>query len=545
MKGTRRARQVGLTGVAIAALLLSLDGIRPTPGLAQQAAQPASTAPADQLLKAEEIEALVAPIALYPDTLLSQVLIASTYPLEVVQAERWLSENKKLKGDALKVAIDKQQWDDSVKALAATPDVLSMMNSKLDWTKKLGDAVLAQQPDVMDAIQRLRGKAKANNKLESTKEQKVTVQQQQGREVVVIEPTEPNTVYVPYYDPAVVYGDWPYADYPAYDFPPPPYLAGGLIATGIAFGAGYALGRWASGANFWGGGINWGNRNIAVNRPVNINNIGNTWQHNPAHRQGVKYSNANVQQRFGGNQRAGAQDRTDFRGRSGEQVLKPGGADRGDRPGAADRAGAGDRPGADQRAGAGDRAGSKGGDRAGSKGGDRASAQRPSGDRGKADRPSGGKGQAASRPKGESRPQPRREAALNVSSGRSANMASQRGHASVGARPMPSGGAMRGGGGGAMRGGGGGRRSDAALKQDVRLLGEIGSHVGFYRFRYYGDERVYVGVLAQEVQSVRPDAVRRGDDGYLRVSYQQLGVSFETYESWLAHGARVPHLSRH
>ena len=159
------------------------------------------------LLKPEQLEALVAPIALYPDELLANVLAASTYPLEVVQADRWVKANKNLKGDALKAAVDKQAWDDSVKALASTPDVLAMMSDKIDWTKNLGDAVLAQQPDVMDAIQRLRAKAQANNKLVTNKQQKVSVQQQENKEVIVIEQAQPDTMYVPYYDPATVYGD--------------------------------------------------------------------------------------------------------------------------------------------------------------------------------------------------------------------------------------------------------------------------------------------------------------------------------------------------
>src|SRR5215475_7832911 len=129
----------------------------------QPASTPASTS-SDQLLKPEQLDALVSPIALYPDTLMAEVLMASTYPLEVVQAARWLEENKALKGDALKTALDQQGWDDSVKSLIATPSALNMMSSKLDWTQKLGDAVLAQQTDVMDSIQRLRARADANNK---------------------------------------------------------------------------------------------------------------------------------------------------------------------------------------------------------------------------------------------------------------------------------------------------------------------------------------------------------------------------------------------
>jgi Protein of unknown function (DUF3300)/Chaperone of endosialidase len=544
-------------------------------GAMAQAPSPPAAAASQQQYKAEELDALVAPIALYPDTLLALVLMASSYPLEVVQADRWAKDNKGLKGDALKAAVDKQSWDSSVKSLAATPDVLAMMSTKLDWTQKLGDAVLAQQPDVMDAVQRMRSKAHANKKLDSTKEQKVTVKQEQNKQVIVIEPTDPNTVYVPYYNPAVVYGAWPYPAYPPYYFPAPGYIAAGVVATGLAFGAAYALGRWASGGNYWGGGVAWGNNNINVNRPVNINNIGNNWQHNSAHRHGVKYNNAALQQKFGGNNiRGGSEGRMDFRGRGGEQVLRPGG----DRPGGGDRGpGAGDRgPGGD-RAGAGDR-GRPGGDRPGAGdrgrpgGGDRPAAgdrgrpggDRPSaGDRGPGNRPSAGD---RGRPGGGSRPSagaggPRRDAAFgNMGSGRAANIQSARGQASFGGRGGMSGGfggggPRMGGGGGGFRGGGGGggfrggggggrggggRRSDIALKHDITLLGHLHNGIGFYRFAYNGSDKAYVGVMAQEVQTVMPEAVVRGRDGYLRVSYDKLGVTFQTYDRWIASGAQVP-----
>ena len=305
-------------------LLLTLLIVLPF-GVAAQSPtpQPAAPAPSQQLLKPEELDALLAPIALYPDTLLSLILMASTYPLEVVQAERWASQNASLKDDQLKAAMDKQPWDESVRSLVATPSVLSMMSTKLDWTQRLGDAVLAQEADVMDAVQRLRAKAQANKKLPSTKQQTVTVSQVQQRQVISIAPTEPNTVYVPYYDPGVVYGDWPYAAYPPYYFAPPGYIASGVIATGIAFGAGYALGRWATGGNYWGGGVNWGGNNLTINRPVNINNIGNNFQHRPEHRHGVRYNNPGVQQRFGSARPGGSQARTDFRGHSGKQVSQP------------------------------------------------------------------------------------------------------------------------------------------------------------------------------------------------------------------------------
>jgi hypothetical protein len=204
----------------VAVLILALFVWIPVAAIAQTPATPttpAATSPStDQLLKPEQLDALVAPIALYPDNLLSLVLMASTYPLEVVQADRWVREHKNLKGEQQKTEVDKQAWDESVKSLVATPDVLSMMSKKLDWTLKLGDAVLAQQADVMDAIQRLRTKAEANNKLTSTKQQTVTKRQEQGRQVIAIEPTDPETIYVPYYDPAVVYGAWPYPEYPPY-----------------------------------------------------------------------------------------------------------------------------------------------------------------------------------------------------------------------------------------------------------------------------------------------------------------------------------------
>src|SRR6185437_3326046 len=223
------------------ALLLLVIPLGPFAAWAQTQA-PAAAPSSNQLLKSEELEALVAPIALYPDDLLSLVLMASTYPLEVVQAERWVSQNKSVTGDALKSAVDKQGWDASVKSLVATPDVLTMMGSKLDWTQKLGDAVLAQQPDVMDAIQRLRARAQTNDMLKTTPQQVVQVTQQpSGQKVITIQSASPDTVYVPYYDPNVVYGSWPYQEYPAYSWGYPGYIGAGVIAAGIGFGTGYLV----------------------------------------------------------------------------------------------------------------------------------------------------------------------------------------------------------------------------------------------------------------------------------------------------------------
>ena len=158
--------------LAAVLLILPQTVLAQAPAQTSPPAQPASTS-SQQLLSDAQLDALVAPIALYPDALLSEILMASTYPLEVVEADRWVQDNKNLKGDALKDAVTKQSWDDSVKSLVATPSVLDMMNQKLSWTQQLGDAVLAQQPDVMDAIQRLRTKAQANNKLVSNQQQTV------------------------------------------------------------------------------------------------------------------------------------------------------------------------------------------------------------------------------------------------------------------------------------------------------------------------------------------------------------------------------------
>jgi hypothetical protein len=518
--------------------------------LAQGASAPANAAPAAQsapLLKAEELEQVVAQIALYPDALLSQVLMASTYPLEVVSADRWVKANKNLKGEQLKTAAAQQPWEDSVKALTATPTVLDLMSQKLDWTQKLGDAVLAQQADVMDAIQRLRTKADAQNNLKTTKEQKVTkTTSQQGKQVIVIEPANPEVIYVPTYNPAVVYGSWPYPAYPPYAYPPyGGYLAGGLIGFGLGVAVGAA----------WGGGFGWGNNNINISRNVNIGQVGNNWNHKVEHRGGVRYNNKDVANRMGKGGDRGAQNRMDFRGRGGDQVLRPGN----DRLGGGDRAGAGNRPGGD-RPTAGNRP--AGGDRGGA-------GSRPGGDRaGAGNRPGGGdRASAGNRASGGNRPSAggggRDNALGNIGGGRGAMAQSSRGHQSLGGGGLGGrggggglsaggggrggfsgggGGGFRGGGGGGggRGGGGGGRRSDIALKHDIELLGVLDSGLGFYRFAYHGSDKAYVGVMAQEVQAAMPSAVTRDREGYLRVRYEQIGVKFQTYDQWLSSGARIP-----
>jgi hypothetical protein len=473
--------------------------VRAQDGLPQQAISER------QLLNPAQLDALVAPIALYPDTLLAELLIASTYPLEVVQAERWVRGNT-LKDDQLKAALDKQSWDDSVKSLAATPSVLEMMSRQLDWTQKLGDAVLAQQPAVMEAIQRMRAKAYENKKLSSTKEQIVVVRQQDSKQHIVIEPAAPEVLSVPYYNPSVVYGEWSYSDDPPYYFPPPDYIPAAIIGTGIGFGAGYLLGRWTSGGNYWGGGIHWGGGDIDINRPIDPNRprVGHHWRHDPAHRRGIRYNNAKVSERFGaGNARTGRDMRNTVNNAGDGLPAK--------RPqNVANRAERKSRP---AKAGAARSAAVK--------------ARRPAG------RPSHAavrarQGQHARRVHTRSRPP------SFASIGRS--------RGGFGGGPRFAGGGFRGGG---FRGGGrGGRRSDIRLKRDIALLGYLDNGLGYYRFTYRGSGKAYVGVIAQEVRRIRPGAVWRGRDGYLRVSYSALGLKLQTYDRWIASGANLPRTAK-
>ena len=253
-------------------------------------------------LNNQQIEQMVAPIALYPDPLISQILMAATYPLEVVEAARWSKENPKVTGQALEDAMQKQSWDPSVKALTAVPETLAMMNDQLKWTQDLGDAFLAQQSDVLDAVQRLRARADAAGNLKTTPQQKVVRTNRPAgspagapAQAYVIEPTNPNEYYVPIYDPGVVYGAWPYETYRPFYWYPPGYVAAGVFGFATAAVVGAAI---------WGN-VNWWNRRVGVN--VNRYNsfnrtriTSNTWSHNAAHRHGVAYNNPRVAQQFGG-----------------------------------------------------------------------------------------------------------------------------------------------------------------------------------------------------------------------------------------------------
>ncbi len=216
---------------------------------------------------------MLAPIALYPDELLTQTLMASTYPLQVVAASRWLEKdnNKDLKGDTLAKALDRETWDPSVKSLVPFPQIIAMMNGDLEWTQQLGYAVATQQAAVLDSIQRLRRQAQKAGSLKTTEQQRVVVRE----ENVVIQPADPETVYVPVYNPTEVYGEWPYPSYPPVYIPPQPayYPPGYALGAGLAFAAGAAVvgGLWGWARPGWNTGsvsINAARyNNINVNRP--------------------------------------------------------------------------------------------------------------------------------------------------------------------------------------------------------------------------------------------------------------------------------------
>ncbi len=303
----------------------------------QSVAQGGGDDPQQKKLSKEELAQLVAPIALYPDDLVVQILMASTYPLEIVQADRWVRQHKELKGDAMAKALEKESWDPSVKSLVNFPSVLAAMSEKLDVTSKLGDAFLAQQKDVMATIQELRRKAYDAGNLKSAKEQKVVVE----KETIVIQPASPEVVYVPSYSPTVVYGAWAYPAYPPYYYYPPPppayppyYFAAG-VAVGVAWG--YAWGN----CNWHGGSVNYNvNQNININNNINRNNYvkpsdgrpgqggQGTWQHDPSHRQGVAYKDKATAQKYGQSPARSAEGRREARG-FGDGRGGPSGQDRG------------------------------------------------------------------------------------------------------------------------------------------------------------------------------------------------------------------------
>jgi Protein of unknown function (DUF3300) len=273
----------------------------------------------------EQLDQLLAPIALYPDSLLTQVLMAATYPVQVAEAVSWSAARPNDKGDAAVTKAESQGWEPSVTSLVAFPQVLATMGQKPEWVQDLGDAFLAQPTDTMDAVQRLRLAAQAAGQLKSNEQQKVVVQNPTPQQtVIVIEPAQPQVVYVPMYNPTVVYGTWPYPSYPPYYMPPPPgYYAGNALLTGMAFGVGLAITN-----SLWGG-YNWGRNDIDIdiNRYNNVNvnrritNNQTSFTHNSAGRKGVPYRDARVEQKYGKNV-AGKDARNDYRGRDANDAKR-------------------------------------------------------------------------------------------------------------------------------------------------------------------------------------------------------------------------------
>jgi len=311
--------------MAVTCSVLLISGSVPPPAQArsgQQAAAPDEAAPK---IPNDQLDSLVAPIALYPDPLLAQVLAASTYPLEIIQLQQWLTKNKGLSDQALADAVMKEDWDPSVQALAALPDVAKRLADDIKWTTDLGNAFLAQQSDVMDAVQRMRAKAKDTGNLKPSEQQKVETKVIENKTVIIIEQANPQVVYVPTYNPVVVYGP-PIYPYPPIYYPPPGYYAAGMA---ISFGVGIAVGAaWGGGWGYyprWGGGyksnnnitinnnnnfINNSNKQNINNNRQNVNNASgnrtggnNNWQHNAQHRGGAPYSNRATANQYGGTAR--------------------------------------------------------------------------------------------------------------------------------------------------------------------------------------------------------------------------------------------------
>jgi len=400
-----------------------------------------ASAPQGTNFSREQLEQLVAPIALYPDPLATQVLMAATYPLEVVEAARWRAKNASLQGDDLDKALESRNWDPSVESLTHFLDLLQRMSDNLDWTNDLGDAFLGQQSDVLDAVQRMRGKAYEAGTLKTTKEQVVTREVVNEKEIVRVEPADPQVIYAPTYSSTNVYGSAgapaaPY--YPAMMAYPPGYVA---TASLLSFGAGMAVGAAAWGDCDWGsnnvynnygGGGGGGNQNVNINKNKerNVDRSRNRteggrqkWQHHPEHRGGVRYRDQASARRYGGSDQVASRDRANRDAARGFDRGQAGGMRPSQRP-------AGGRQETASRQFGGQRPGGSG-------------SQQP------ATRPGGGGQRPATSDRG--------GAFGGYESGRSAREASARGASSRGGSSYAGGGRGGGfgGGGGGGRGGGG------------------------------------------------------------------------------------------
>lgn len=274
------------------------------PGNTQDSLPP--SAPPETPLSPQQLDDLVAPIGLYPDPLVGEVLAASTYPTEIVEAEQWVRDHANWKPTKLMDKAKKQNWDPSVQGLVAFPNVLTMLSQDVSWTTQLGNAFLANQNDVMQAVQRMRAQAQAKGTLRSTPQEIVSTQQQNGQSVITIQPANPDEWYVPTYNPAYVWGP------PAWGVYPPLLYPG--IDVGIGWGPAIDLGLWFGGWGGWGWGgwgwtPNWYGGGIFVDHSF-FHRYGfhdfdgggwmgrSPWVHDPYHRLGVPYANRDVAGRF-------------------------------------------------------------------------------------------------------------------------------------------------------------------------------------------------------------------------------------------------------
>jgi len=424
--------------ICCAVLLVPGEGV----ALAQENTQ-APPSPAEEsvpVISPDELDSLVAPIALYPDPLLAQTLVASTYPLEIIQLQQWLAKNPGLKDKELVDAVAKQPWDPSIQSMAAFPEVVKRLADDIQWTTDLGNAFLAQQSDVMDAVQRMRKKAKDKGTLESNEQQKVETKVVEQKTVIVVESADPEVIYVPSYSPTVVYGP------PVYPYPPIyyPYYPPGAAFVTFSFGV-------MMGAAIWGGsccGCGWGGNDVDINVENNFNRTdveggdrnrgdrnttersrgdrsagdrggGGKWQHNPQHRGGAPYADKRTANKYGGSARGDS-----LSSRQASAGQRSSAADRAGGAGVSDRSagGAGSRaagPSVTDRGGGGGAGSRSGGDGIGSRSIPKSSGSKAGGF-------SGGS---------------------SGFSGSSARASSSRGASSMGSRGGSRGGGSRGGGG--------------------------------------------------------------------------------------------------
>jgi len=277
----------------------------------------------DAVFTQAELDQAMAPVALYPDSLLSQILMAATYPDQVAEAAAWSKANPDAKGDDAVKAVEHKAWDPSVASLVAFPQVLAMMGDKPDWVKQMGDAFLAEPDTVMDTVQTLRKKAKDAGNLSTSSQQTVTEDTSAQQTIIKIESADPQVIYVPTYNPTIVYGTWWWPAYPPYYWPPPPGYGFAVgIASGIGFGIGIAITN-----SIWGG-FDWHHHdvninvnrynNINVNRKLDVTQNNVSWKHNSINRQGAPYADRQSQQKYA-QKMAGADERQNFRGRDSDR----------------------------------------------------------------------------------------------------------------------------------------------------------------------------------------------------------------------------------